>query len=968
MANEFVARNGIIALDNSAITGSLNVSGGITGSLFGTASFSNTASFVNPLRQDVIITGSLSVSGSILLNGTGSIIGSGSTNYLSKFTGTTALGNSQIFDNGTSVGINTASPASTLELYKASGTNYLYITNAAATTNNGVVLRYLGVDYMGMIGNFFTGELKIGGFNASSFFPTFYSNNAERMRLTPSGRLLLGTATESTFLLDVNGTSRFTNNMVVTGSITANGAAIVYSVQKNQADQSNPLQFYVAYNHINPRIEFWGGQGARLHYNTSTRVLSPDTASGVDLGTSALNFGNVFSNTITTNTSSFFATVSGSVGIGKTSANAILDVNGSTIISGSLTVFTGSAVEFQVTNTGVRIGNVITDTHTVTGSLNVSGSITTTGTITAQTLVVQTITSSTDFVTGSTRFGSLSSNTHQFTGSVSITGSLTATSNVLVTGSLLISTGSLSDFLRTSNAGVTNFRISSSGYPVWGVPGFDVISVPGATWTPIVTWDGANVQWGDTRANRSIMTPGIGGGYVTVPNITFINSTYTTQVNNLFGNSFIVNNNNVTSTLGTVNMVIQATGSQTGNMLQFKNGAGSVLSGVDASGSLFINKTTANARLDVNGPTIISGSLTVFTGSAVELQVTNTGVRIGNVTTDVHTVTGSFNVSGSVTAIGNTTISGSTVITGSFTVITGSAVEFQVTNTGVRMGNIATDTHTVTGSMYQSGSTVALSLRGSGSGVFTVDGTAGRLFSVDDSLSGSLFSVNTAAGLPIIEAFSDNTVRIGQYGQRVLFVSQSRVGIGKETGLNANLDISGSAIISGSFTVFTGSAVELQVTNTGVRIGNASTDTHTVTGSFNISGSGFVQGGGLIVSGTLATSGSGSQGLVAPLKFTTAPVNTNYTLVYTDEGKMVEMNYNVDAPLTVTIPLNSSVPFPIGTEISIIQIGAGTTVITGSSGVTVNSYLGFKTIDAQYGVASVVKRGTDSWYLFGNLS
>jgi hypothetical protein len=136
----------------------------------------------------------------------------------------------------------------------------------------------------------------------------------------------------------------------------------------------------------------------------------------------------------------------------------------------------------------------------------------------------------------------------------------------------------------------------------------------------------------------------------------------------------------------------------------------------------------------------------------------------------------------------------------------------------------------------------------------------------------------------------------------------------------------------------------------------------------HISGSTAIYGGGLIVSGTLATSGSTSQGLVAPLKFTTATANTNYTLVRTDEGKMVEMNYNVDAPLTVTIPLNSSVPYPIGTEISIIQIGAGTTVITGSSGVTVNSYLGYKTIGAQYGVASVVKRGTDSWYLFGNLS
>jgi len=62
------------------------------------------------------------------------------------------------------------------------------------------------------------------------------------------------------------------------------------------------------------------------------------------------------------------------------------------------------------------------------------------GTLTAQTIVVQTITSSTDYITGSTRFGSLSSNTHVFTGSVSISGSLTIVGSVSgssFTGSLL---------------------------------------------------------------------------------------------------------------------------------------------------------------------------------------------------------------------------------------------------------------------------------------------------------------------------------------------------------------------------------------------------------------------------------------------------------------------------------------------------------------------------------------------------
>ena len=47
MPNEFIARNGVIAQNNSEITGSLTVSNGITGSLFGTASFATTASFLN---------------------------------------------------------------------------------------------------------------------------------------------------------------------------------------------------------------------------------------------------------------------------------------------------------------------------------------------------------------------------------------------------------------------------------------------------------------------------------------------------------------------------------------------------------------------------------------------------------------------------------------------------------------------------------------------------------------------------------------------------------------------------------------------------------------------------------------------------------------------------------------------------------------------------------------------------------
>ena len=79
-------------------------------------------------------------------------------------------------------------------------------------------------------------------------------------------------------------------------------------------------------------------------------------------------------------------------------------------------------------------------------------------TLTAQTLVVQTITSSVDFVTGSTRFGSLLDNTHQLTGSVSITGSLSGTSAIFTqSGTTTVSVNA------TSNTAYSAFIHAENG-------------------------------------------------------------------------------------------------------------------------------------------------------------------------------------------------------------------------------------------------------------------------------------------------------------------------------------------------------------------------------------------------------------------------------------------------------------------------------------------------------------------------
>jgi hypothetical protein len=64
-------------------------------------------------------------------------------------------------------------------------------------------------------------------------------------------------------------------------------------------------------------------------------------------------------------------------------ASSVNTLNQAVTVNGTLTVTPSGDQEFLVTSTGVRIGNISTDVHTVTGSLNVSGSVVITGSLQA---------------------------------------------------------------------------------------------------------------------------------------------------------------------------------------------------------------------------------------------------------------------------------------------------------------------------------------------------------------------------------------------------------------------------------------------------------------------------------------------------------------------------------------------------------------------------------------------------------
>jgi hypothetical protein len=92
----------------------------------------------------------------------------------------------------------------------------------------------------------------------------------------------------------------------------------------------------------------------------------------------------------------------------------------------------------------------------------------------------------------------------------------------------------------------------------------------------------------------------------------------------------------------------------------------------------------------------------------------------------------------------------------------------------------------------------------------------------------------------------------------------------------------------------------------------------------------------------------------------------SYTLVLSDAGKAVEMH--LPTANNLTIPLNSSVAFPIGTQILVVQYGAGQTTLVPASGVTLRSKDGNTKLSALFCGVTLIKRATDEWYAIGDLS
>ena len=359
-------------------------SGSFTGTLTGTASYATQA---------------LTASNALTASYTPSI--AGTDNYIPKFNGSSALENSVMYETGSNIGIGTTSPAYKLDVIgkialNDGGNSVLIGTNAGLLdngTNNSNVAVGVSASQNNTNG---TNNVAIG---INALFANTVSNNtaigtnALSLNTTGTPNTAVGSFSQvssSTGTFNTSlGTNTLSNNTV--GSLhTALGASVLFSLftgSSNSAVGSAALFSLITGSENNAL-----GRNAGRYYGATGTLANTDASASIFIGfnsrannigqTNQVVIGNealgLGSNTVVIGNDNITTTsLKGNVGIGTTTPNAKLDVNGNTIITGSLTVtggITGSIASSSFALTASYV-NPLNQTVEITGSLQVQDSI-----------------------------------------------------------------------------------------------------------------------------------------------------------------------------------------------------------------------------------------------------------------------------------------------------------------------------------------------------------------------------------------------------------------------------------------------------------------------------------------------------------------------------------------------------------------------------------------------------------------
>ncbi len=289
---------------------------------------------------------------------TNPVTGTGTTNYLPKFTGTSAIGNSLIYDNGTQVGIGTNSILSgaTLEVYNATQGN-LFISSSG--TNDSCLRFFSGGNELVTLRSTGTGALRI---------ETGTGSPVERLRITSTGLVGIGT-NNPLALLDVCLLSSGARRLLV------NYADSIVTV-KSSNDSSNGENLRLVGDNIifnsgssgngSERMRITSGGNVGIGTSSPSRLLTVVSSSdGITAGISGATYGIRFDNG-----GSFSSGMSTIHGVDSTLTGSYQPI----MINGSEVRFGTSATErMRIDSTRVLIGQTSASISTNGWNLQADG-------------------------------------------------------------------------------------------------------------------------------------------------------------------------------------------------------------------------------------------------------------------------------------------------------------------------------------------------------------------------------------------------------------------------------------------------------------------------------------------------------------------------------------------------------------------------------------------------------------------